>query len=395
MVPSTNPLLDLEKKRGEFSFWVLVALGSIVCLTLRLLAVFNIPPLFDEMVQIYMARDIAHLSRFPLYFDGQAYMGPLESYFLAPLLRWFGFSFIKARIFNELFYFAFTVIYCRLMRRLFDRQLTLYAFLLLCFLPFTPLFFTTVVGYGEILALAALSLVLLVKIFTPGTERGWTEAFVLGFISGLAFWCNPIFVVWLIPLGLILMTIPEKGKAALVSLFSLGFLAGLFPAWVHAYQTKASPMVLEGAGYRFAAIKDTPYFFFLFFSRMKFFLTTAFLDSSPSILKKFVAATSFVPLTLFAFSFCTLLFYLFLNWRGQIPIRRAFFIFLILPCFILTFLYSLRDLRVDEGIRFFLPLVMTYVFCLAWWIRSFRSLLGNDSFYFHSPPFCSSIPFIH
>ena len=68
-----------------------IIIALLLLITLRFLAVFLIPPLSDEVLQLYMARDIAHLSNFPVYFYGQNYMGPLESYVIAPFFAWFGF----------------------------------------------------------------------------------------------------------------------------------------------------------------------------------------------------------------------------------------------------------------------------------------------------------------
>ena len=343
-----------------------------VFVTLRILAIVCIPPLFDEMVQLYMARDIAHLLRFPIYFDGQQYMGPLESYVLAPLIRWFGFSFMKGRIFNELFYLIFMGIYLDVVRRLFDRELTFYLFVLLCILPFNALFFTTVVGYGEILSLAILSLALLMKI-CAGTRGTRGYALLLGVLSGLAFWCNSIFVVWLAPIFVILVAfVPSSWKRKIPLIFALGFLAGLFPLWIHGLQT-GTFMSVQAAGNRFAKIEDVPRICFLFFSRLRFFLSTYSFDRDPQWLRDLILATSFPPLALFIVSFFALTFSFFKSYGNIKPSLKIFYFFIIFSSLILGILYVSRDLIADEGMRYFLPLVIPYVFALSWWLRNLSS----------------------
>ena len=49
----------------------------------------------------------------------------------------------------------------------------------------------------------------------------------MGFLCGLAFWCNPIFSVWLVPMGISLVGMFRgTGKRSVLIGFSLGFLAG-------------------------------------------------------------------------------------------------------------------------------------------------------------------------
>ena len=323
------------------------------------------------MVQLYMARDIAHFVNFPVYFYGQQYMGPLESYVMAPLVRLFGFSWIKGRIYYEIFYLSFMGLYLWTVRRLFNHETTLYLFILLCVLPFTALFFTVIVGYSEILALAALCLATLVKIASD-TKSQKALTLLLGAVSGLAFWCNSLFIVWLIPIGVILFTvIPSSWKRGLPLWFSIGFLAGLFPVWIHGIRT-GTFLVVQGAGYRFAALRDTPQILFLFFSRLRFFLSTYSFGWDFPILTQVIIMTSFLPLVLFGVSFCALLFSVLKNFHNRTPAQKSFYLFMILPCWMLGLFYVFRDMRADEGMRYFLPLLFPYAFSIAWWTQTIR-----------------------
>ena len=346
--------------------------GILLLITLRILAIYIIPPIYDEMVQICIGDDIAHFSRFPIYFYGQQYMGPLESYFFAPFFRFWGSSLIAARFYYEFFYLSFLALSLWAVRQLFGRELVSHVLLLLSVLPFPALFFTTVINYGEILAFSALSLVLLLKISEGGkTPRGQT--LFLGLSSGLAFWCNPIFIIWLIPLGMILLLIPSGWKKGIPWLFGAGFLVGLFPIWIHGLRT-GTLMSLEGAGGGgFAQSKDIARVFYLFFARMKYFLSTFSSDAPPPFLNIFIRYLSLVPFTLFAISFGAVLFYFLRSFPSLTLQKKIFYIFTLAPPFLLAASYSLRNLTTDEGIRFFLPLLFPYAFSISWWVGQFRS----------------------
>ena len=341
--------------------------------TLRALALIAIPPHPDEVIQNYMTDDIAHFRNFPAYFYGQEFMGPLESYLLAPLLRVFGSSYLTARFWNEMFYAAFVILYLGVVKRLFDREVSGYLLLLLSVPPFPILFFTTIVGYGEILPLAVLSLVLLLKVASESeTGQGGGAAVAAGFVAGLAFWCNPIFVIWLVPLAISLgALIPSTWKRKIPLRFTAGFALGLFPVWLHALQT-GTPMWVHTAGNRFIPLKDLPRLAYLFFARMKYFLTTSFFER-PSWLGEILPSLAVLPLSFFLVSFGTFLFSFLRSFREQGLQKKIFFLFVTTPPLILMGLYLSRDLTTDEGIRYFLPLAVSYPFTVAWWVRAFRS----------------------
>ncbi len=350
-------------------FWIILVFFLFV--TLRISALLTIPPIFDEMVQLYMARDIAQGIRFPLYFDGQQYMGPLESYVLAPFIRLFGFSLIKGRIFNELFFITFVVLFLREVRRLFDRETAFYLYALLSILPFTALFFTTIVGYGEVLTLAAISLVFLMKVFRDPKPAG--AALGLGVVSALALWANSIFFLWLIPIALSLLgLVPSTWKKKVPLWFAVGFLVGFFPVWIHGFQT-GTFLSVQAAGARLTKLENVPLIFFLFFARLRFFLSTYSFGPDPTFLRQAILVASFFPLTLFLFSAANLASFFLKSYRERTSVERAFYLFILLPVIILGIFYCHRDLKEDEGMRYFIPLVMPFAFVIAWQIRSLGS----------------------
>ncbi|GEM_PF-1657227 len=356
-------------KPSALRFWIFV--GLFFFLILRVFAVSTIAPTYDEMVQNYMAYDISRLVRFPVYFDGQQYMGPIESYLMAPFFKWFGFTYIKARIYHGLLYVSFLTIYLWIIRKLFDRELAVYLWVLLAIVPFTVLYFTSIVGYEEILPLAVLSLFILLQI-SYGTRQPKILSFFLGVIFGLGFWANAIFVIWFPPLmsGLWMALPPGRKKGALLAA-SAGIAAGVFPIWVHGFRT-GEWLSLIVAGGSFAKSGDLTHFIYLFFARMKYFLTSFAFSGGAGLENHWIRYASIVPFAILAVSFGSFIYSFWRNWSDKSVQERILFLFMALPPFVLTVLYSSRQLSDDEGIRYFLPLMITYAFVTAWWIRQFR-----------------------
>ena len=343
-------------------------MSLLLLLLLRALALFWIPPQADEIVQGYMTDDIVHLRNFPLYYYGQSFMGPVESYLLAPLVRIFGSDYGVVRLGNELFYLAFVILFLKIVSRLFDRETARPLFFLLSVAPFPVLFFTTVFGYGEILPLALLSLLFLLKTLSD-PKASFQYAAVLGLISGLAFWCNPIFVIWLVPIGISLVGFTASGERAKALVgFTAGSFVGLLPAWCYAFQT-GRPMFINTAGPGYSPLEHLPHMAYLFFARMKYFLTASFFES-PSWLRHVIPFLAWIPAGLFALSWVSLFFHFF---QEKDVRKKSVYLFVLLPPGILFLLYTSRDLTTDEGIRYFLPLIVSYAFSVAWWVRRLPS----------------------
>ena len=347
--------------------------GFLAFVILRAAALFVIPPLDDGVVLLQMADDIAHLRRFPIYFDQQEYMGAIECYFLAPFVRVFGSNFWALEAAYGLFYLAFFALCVWTAQRVFRGRLTLYVFLLLAILPFPALFFTTVIGYGEVLTFAMVSLVFLLRIMRK-EEGGGGSAFFLGLVAGLSLWSNLIYVVWLLPLvGLLVFMAPNSWRRGLPFLFSLGLLIGLVPVWIHGIQTGRLMDISQGAGRGFASPENLLRLFYLFFARMKYFLSSFSFGNLPPAADLLFRLVSFFPFLVFAFSFLSLLFYFFRSGR-QIPLEeKAFYIFILVPPFVLLPLCISRNLIGDEGMRFFLPLLIPFVFAVAWQLARIRA----------------------
>ncbi len=342
--------------------WILLIL--FVFFALRLIALAVVPPTFDEMVGLTMAEDIAWGRRFPLYFYGQQYMGPIECYALVPFLRVFGSSVWVGRFFGVLIYGAFAGGFLWSLRRVHGSRLMFLVGILLAVPPFPVLYFTTVFGYGEILTLAALSLMFLVDIASQkGPAR--MRAFLLGVVSGLAFWCNPISLVWAPSMALcVFWIVPATWKRKLPLFFFVGLMAGLFPVWMHGIQTGIF-LSLPGDNAGFARKEDILGILYLFFARMKYFLSTFVISPLGPWETVVLRGASWIPLGSFGICLLGELWSLRRAWHQKKPQERVLDVFVLLPVFVLIPLYGLRNLGADEGIRFYLPLLFSFTYCLA------------------------------
>ncbi len=360
-----------EISRKSIGGWIL---PLAVYLVTRAAAILLIVPTFDEIGQNYITNDIAHLVRFPIYFDGQNYMGPLESYLMAPFFRLFGNTYFHARIYNQIFYLIFAAILLRILWKRFGQEIAFYALSMLCVLPFTALFFTTIVGHAEILMLAALALQMLLAVAEKPQQSAF-PAFGLGLVSGLAFWCYGIFIIWMLPTALSLFVLCFQGKYPKRILFfsAAGLFAGLIPCALYFLQTGIF-MGMEGGGGKFISLSRIPGLVYLCFARLKYFFASSFISNAPPAVKALNKALSFYPTAVFLAAFLGGVFYYLRTFRQKNPAEKILWFYMILPVPILLVLYSLRDLTQDEGMRLFLPLLVSFVFFMSVGLKTIKSL---------------------
>lgn len=351
-----------------------IFIGIAVLLSLRLLAILIIPPGGDEVAQLYMADDIAHLTRFPIYFYQQAVMGTIESYLLAPFFRIFGFSFLGARLFYGLFYLTLMGIYLWIVRRLFSRGLTTYLFVLLTVLPFPILFFTTLFGWLDLPLSALVSLAILLAMTEERKEPFW-KPFTLGLVCGIGIWCNPLFVIWMVPIGMsVVWLLPRNGTRTRPWVCLLGLWVGLLPVWIHGLQTGILMGIEDNARRGLANPEDVPRIFYLFFARLKYFLTTFSFGSISPWVARLISGLSFIPFFIFVVSFGSFIFYVFRSRKILKLKEKVFSSFVIYPPFVLILLYcSGNFLLKDEGLRYLLQLLIPYVFVVSWQLERLKS----------------------
>jgi len=148
---------------------------------------------------------------------------------------------------------------------------------------------------------------------------------------------------------------------------------GLIPVWIHGLRTGVWMSVEGHAGERITSAREVLRMVFLFFARMKYFLSTFSFGSVSPLVDGLIRYLSFVPFLIFVVSFASLLFFIFQSRRALALKEKIFYLFLTIPFFILAVLYISRNLFRDEGMRFFVQILIPYSFAVSWWIRWFRS----------------------
>ena len=341
----------------------------ILFLSVRLLALWILPPGGDEISFLYIAEDIAHQRQLPVYFYDQQVIGPLPSYLFAPLFRIFGFSFWGARFYHGMLYLAFAALLLKVIREFFGEELRNRSFLLLTFLPYPMIFFTTVIGWTDILLLALVSFILLLRICDEN-KKAFGTTFLLGVVCGISVWRSPLFLVWLVPIASsVLWFVPGNWRRGVPWVCLLGFLIGLFPVELYGFKM-GTLMSAEGhGGSLLTSFGDGLRMVYLFFARMKYFLFTFPYGLASSALEVLVRWLSLIPLTIFALSFLSFLVSFARSKGSSTPQRNIFSVFMLTPPVVLLIAYCSRNLvSGDEGMRFLIPLLIPYTFCIAWWL---------------------------
>ena len=234
------------KQKHAFSSLATPAALVIILLAalLRLVMIsFHYPTtMSDESVMDLMARHIAYDGARPIFFYGQAYMGPIEAYLGAVLFHLFGSSVFAVRLGLIVFYVLFLWTMYALVRLLYSQGLALFTLLLLL-LGNTDIFdrqLKAIGGYPEMLFFGALILLLASRLalsLPPAPEQRATLSrrrlglyAALGFTAGLALYVDQLSITFAIPAILLLMLFCWRERFSLQVLCGiLMFLLGISP----------------------------------------------------------------------------------------------------------------------------------------------------------------------
>ncbi|BCL81611.1 hypothetical protein ccbrp13_40760 [Ktedonobacteria bacterium brp13] len=235
----------IKQKRSYGSLATPTALVIILLAALlRLLMIsFYYPTtMSDESVMDLMARHIAYDGARPIFFYGQAYMGPIEAYLGAFFFHLFGSSIFAVRLGLIIFYVLFLWTMYALVRLLYSQGLALFTLLLLM-LGNTDIFdrqLKAIGGYPEMLFFGALILLLASQLalsLPPTPEQRATLSLrrlglyaTLGFTAGLALYVDQLSITFAIPALLLLMLFCWRERFSLQVLCGiLMFLLGISP----------------------------------------------------------------------------------------------------------------------------------------------------------------------
>ena len=201
----------------------------------------------DEAIVALMARHILQGER-PVFFYGQAYMGSLDAWLIAPLFAVFGPSVGAVRAVQVLVYLGTVATTYWLGRRIFRSEWIAGAAGVLMALPpvLTTLYTTITLGsYGEVLLIGNLLLLLALDLGRDGAAPRLTNGqrlggwFLLGVLGGVGFWSLALIGVYLLPIAVYLAVAhwPHKARLGpLVLVAAVGFALGASPWILYTFQ---------------------------------------------------------------------------------------------------------------------------------------------------------------
>jgi 4-amino-4-deoxy-L-arabinose transferase-like glycosyltransferase len=237
------PLMDMEQNleiRNRRSFLVpaLIVLLSAVY-KLFLLAFNAVPFNGDEAIVALMARHILRGER-PVFFYGQAYLGATDAWLAAVSFSIFGETVFAIRLVHIVLFAGVVFTTYLLARRYLHSEWGARAAMLWIALPPTMLtLYTTATlgGYTETLLFGNI-LLLMVGGKWLMADRGRAGRWLLfGLIAGFAFYTFPLILIYLIPIGLLLLyRLRLKAWREYVIAFA-GLVIGSAPWWLALIQS--------------------------------------------------------------------------------------------------------------------------------------------------------------
>ncbi len=233
--------------------WLLGAIAVMVALKAGLLAIGAVPFNGDEAVVALMARHILQGAR-PVFFYGQAYLGSLDAWLIAPLFALLGEGVLPVRLVQIALYAAYLLTVWWLARLWFaDRRVALFAVLIAAVPPVLITTYTTASlgGYGEAIVFGNLILGLGWLVTFGGRQDSLRHWLALGAIGGLAFWTFGIVGVYLLPVAVLGLIKFQRRLWPCALLAAGAFIAASSPWWLHNLASgNAGVEVLTGAAPR-------------------------------------------------------------------------------------------------------------------------------------------------
>ncbi len=203
----------------------------------------------DHAVVALMAKHITEGHHYIFYW-GQNYMGSLEPYTIAALVRLFGLSDAVVMTGPLLWGLVHLLTFYPLGRLLYDRAVGAVTLVAAALAP--PLLALWHVeprgGYAEGLALGQLALVIGIWL-ARDRPRDWGTgpALALGVVAGLGFWTNLLVVDYLVPACVLLLSRDPSAPLRRHTWVALaGFGLGSLPLWVHTVAQGFSTFAIIG-----------------------------------------------------------------------------------------------------------------------------------------------------
>jgi hypothetical protein len=229
----------IKKRRTDLFILALIVLATLI----RFILIYLHWPITnsDEGSMGLLARHIAYNGEWPIFYYGQAYMGPIEGYIAAPLFHLFGSSTFILRLGLLPFFLLFLVCMYYLTRLLFTQKLAIFTVLLLCF-GSDEIIARQVKAVGEypelVFFAAFISLVVVWLALSSSTIEQRTRTTprrifiygILGLVAGIAVWVD-FLVLPFLGAAIVLLLLFCRRELLSWAGFSMlaGIVIGLFP----------------------------------------------------------------------------------------------------------------------------------------------------------------------
>lgn len=227
---STSQLLGLRWRRG---FALVVPFVAAALLKALLIPMSAIPFDSDEAIPMLMAKHILAGER-PLFWYGEDYGGSLDSFLIAGAYSFLGVSVTAARVVQSLEYLGAILFTYLLARRIVHNRFAALATAWLMALP-TPLlslFTTTALLYTIVMLLGSM-LVFVGHKLLHESENSLVLWLVFGALAGLAFWTFGILVIYILPIGLLMLSRLRRRLWPHYLLATLAFFLFSSPWWIY------------------------------------------------------------------------------------------------------------------------------------------------------------------
>jgi len=201
----------------------------------------------DEAIPMLMAKHIL-TGEWPLFWYGEDYGGSLDSFLIAGAYSLLGVSVTAARVVQGLEYLGAILFTYLLARRIVHNRFAALATVWLMALP-TPLlslFTTTALLYTIVMLLGSMLLFIGHKLLHE-SENSLALWLVFGALAGLAFWTFGILVIYVFPVGLLMLSHLRRRLWSHYLLATLAFFLFSSPWWIYnfAHDNAALRVVFE------------------------------------------------------------------------------------------------------------------------------------------------------
>ncbi len=246
-IPSYIVIKKTFKVNDHPAVWIILIIILAVAWKIVLLALDSFPFNADEAIVGLMARHII-LGKIPLFFYGQGYMGSLDAFLISLGFLLFGEQVWVIRLVQIILYTGTIATVMLVVREMLpDIKAMVIAGLLLAFPTVNVTLYTTVSlgGYGEALLISSLILLFSIRFFRRYTQfssnRKYLHMALIGFLSGLGFWIDPISMVFGLPCAFLIIWViiknqKSKGLLKQAPFYIIGAFIGMIPIWIYAGQ---------------------------------------------------------------------------------------------------------------------------------------------------------------